>query len=143
MKKILTILIFSSILVSCQLTPKNDIAPLKIQCEVYYQSSTNVEEQTQKSTSIFELSAENSNHVETYSDMSVKAKFSDDDFEGRTLSITISDPTTGLQLASHLYQFQKETLPSNEFVGGHGFTGLSYVYHPLALSEIQYFCFIN
>ena len=135
--------VFSSILTSCQLSPENDDAPLQIQCEVYYQTSSNVAGKAQKSTSIFELSAENGKHIETLSDMTIQAQYFDDDFEGRTLSITISDSTTELQLASHLYQFQKDTPPSNEFIGGHGFTGLSYVYHPLESSEIQYFCNAN
>jgi hypothetical protein len=28
----------------------------------------------------------------------------------------------------------------NQFIGGHGFTGLVYVYHPSSDAELQYFC---
>jgi hypothetical protein len=28
----------------------------------------------------------------------------------------------------------------DQFIGGHGFTGLAYVFHPASGGEIQYFC---
>jgi hypothetical protein len=39
-----------------------------------------------------------------------------------------------------LYQFIPEAELRDQFAGGHGFTGLTYVHHPTSSAELQYFC---
>ena len=41
---------------------------------------------------------------------------------------------------SQLYQLPLDSGPSNQFVGGHGFTGLNYSYHPDSSAELQFWC---
>jgi hypothetical protein len=140
MKKIIFPLSILFLFVSCQSALSNSTDSFQIHCEVYYQTSLDTDGQAQSSTSIFELTAEDGEYIENFSDTSVTAHYLDDEYEGRTLQIIISDTTSGRQLVSNLYQFQNNLVPTNEFSGGHGFTGLSYVYHPQKPSEIQYFC---
>ena len=59
--------------------------------------------------------------------------------EGRFLKVFLTTPD-GEPLSEHLYQMSKFELPSNEFHGGHGFTGLAYVYDPSSQTEVQYWC---
>ena len=52
---------------------------------------------------------------------------------------------TGLTepLTSQLYQLPQDSGPADQFVGGHGFTGLTYVYHPDSGAELQYWCAVG
>jgi hypothetical protein len=43
-------------------------------------------------------------------------------------------------LTSQLYQLPQDSGPVDQFSGGHGFTGLNYVYHPDSGAELQYWC---
>ena len=60
--------------------------------------------------------------------------------EGRSLRVAVLTAGTGEELSSQLYQMSKTERPQNEFVGGHGFTGLAYAFHPTSRSELQYWC---
>lgn len=68
------------------------------------------------------------------------AHYQDDQFEGRTLVIAVNAVDTERQLNGQLYQMDRQQGTRNQFVGGHGFTGLAYVYHPESQAELQYFC---
>jgi len=118
--------------------PQGDVAA--IDCEAYYRSSATSQGQAQSSTAIFELSPDKKEWSEPFADMTLLAAYHDDEYEGRGLQIAVSDPGSGRQLASNLYQFQADKFPTNQFEGGHGFTGLAYVYHPDSPSELQFFC---
>ena len=59
--------------------------------------------------------------------------------EGRFLKISLTT-SDGEPLSEHLYQMLKTELPANEFSGGHGFTGLAYMYDPSSQTEVQYWC---
>ena len=41
---------------------------------------------------------------------------------------------------STLYQLPLNSGPQNQFVGGHGFTGLTYSYQPESGAELQFWC---
>lgn len=43
-------------------------------------------------------------------------------------------------IVSHLYQLERDRGPEDQFVGGHGFTGLNYAYDPMSGAELQYWC---
>ena len=58
--------------------------------------------------------------------------------EPGALSIRVQSRSSGKPVASGLYQFL-EPGPSNQFNGGHGFTGLVYAYLASG-AELQYFC---
>ena len=46
-------------------------------------------------------------------------------------------------LHSTLFQLETDSGPQNQFVGGHGFTGLNYSYTPGSNAELQYFCTVD
>ena len=53
-----------------------------------------------------------------------------------SLHLQIYDAESGNSITSVLYQFGEP--PENRFDGGHGFTGLHYVYHPESEAELQF-----
>jgi len=60
--------------------------------------------------------------------------------EGRSLRVSVMVADSGAELSSQLYQMSKTEHPQNEFIGGHGFTGLAYAFHPTSRTELQYWC---
>lgn len=58
----------------------------------------------------------------------------------RSLRLWVSDGTVAAVFHSQLYQFHPDSGPQNQFVGGHGFTGLTYSYHPTSQAELQFWC---
>ena len=75
--------------------------------------------------------------------MAFAATFLSDVGEGQSLSIVVSNSTTGAELTRGLYQLDPQIGLRDQFIGGHGFTGLAYVYHPASGSEVQYFCLVG
>lgn len=73
-------------------------------------------------------------------DLSMAATLSDDEFEGRSFSISIFS-TDGTVSTSVLYQVAPGTRPINEFWGQHGFTGLHSVREPASGETVQWACF--
>ena len=92
------------------------------------------------SGSILTLSTAGDQGSQAFDDMAFGATFVSDAGEGQSLSIVVSDSDTGAELARGLYQFDRQAGVRDQFIGGHGFTGLAYVFHPASGSEIQYFC---
>jgi hypothetical protein len=68
----------------------------------------------------------------------VRASLVMDVGEGRSLLVDVVDRSARRTVTKALYQFGA-TGPLNQFLGGHGFTGLVYVYLPKG-HELQYFC---
>jgi hypothetical protein len=66
-----------------------------------------------------------------------------DQFEGQSLSISITDLDNRVELNRYLYQLDRSKGLVNQFIGGHGFTGLNYVFHPNGESEMQFFCSVR
>ena len=64
----------------------------------------------------------------------------DDRYEGRTLIAYVYSTSTGKLIEETLFQLDRQKGPLNQFVGGHGFTGLHYVYAPDSAAELQYWC---
>ena len=66
--------------------------------------------------------------------------YSDDRYDGRTVVAYVYSASTGKLLAETLFQFDRQQAVANQFRGGHGFTGLHYVYAPDSDAELQYIC---
>jgi len=58
----------------------------------------------------------------------------------RNLRVWVTDAADTAVYHSTLYQLPLDSGPQNQFVGGHGFTGLSYSYAPDSSAELQYWC---
>jgi hypothetical protein len=61
----------------------------------------------------------------------------------RSLRISITPTDREAELTAQLYQISKTEALQNQFIGGHGFTGLHYVYHPDSGAELQYWCVVQ
>jgi hypothetical protein len=84
--------------------------------------------------------------------MSARITYFDDGYETPVFNVVVRSPGSG-DIAAKSYQLQRlgeqggpdtqggdAGKPENEFVGGHGFTGLGYVFDPDSKAEVQYFC---
>lgn len=58
----------------------------------------------------------------------------------RALRLWVTPTGTEQVLVTQLYQLPQDAGPTNQFAGGHGFTGLSYAYDPVSGAELQYWC---
>jgi len=110
--------------------------PDTISCEVYYRPAAGA---SLDGTNLALSTAGDQGSLE-FDDMAFEAVFLSDAGEGQSLSIVVTDTTAGAELTRGLYQFDSQNGLANQFIGGHGFTGLAYVYHPTSTSELQYFC---
>lgn len=63
--------------------------------------------------------------------------------EGGSLLVDASLPDGGALIARDLYQFVPDDPPRNDFGGGHGFTGLNYIYPPGTTAEGQFLCTVD
>ena len=85
----------------------------------------------------------NERKAETFAAMSFEAFYQEDEFEGQALAIVVGDLEAGREISRQLYQFDPQNPPENQFIGGHGFTGLNYVFHPGSNAELQYYCRVS
>jgi hypothetical protein len=69
--------------------------------------------------------------------LTLQVAYQGDAPEGRNVSVVVSTPD-GQPLVRDLYQFTDGGELSREFAGGHGFTGLQYVFHEGA--SLQVWC---
>jgi hypothetical protein len=108
-----------------------------ISCEVFYRSSAGGALEAAPENP---LSEENVQNIIEFDNMAFEAHYQVDQYEGQALYISVIDLETGDELSRQLYQFDSQDPPKNQFIGGHGFTGLNYAYHPKSPAEMQYFC---
>ena len=108
-----------------------------IVCEVYYRSTSG---QSLQAAPLINFSEGSHSETLTFDTMVFEAHFQDDEYEGRALSIAVTDMDTGSDITRQLYQFDRQNPVENQFVGGHGFTGLNYAFQPGTSAEIQFFC---
>jgi hypothetical protein len=66
--------------------------------------------------------------------------YSNDGYEGRSIVTYVYSTSTGKLIERSLFQLHRDKAPVHQFIGGHGFTGLHYVYAPDSPAELQYFC---
>ena len=111
-----------------------------IVCEVFYRPTAG---QGIKAAPQMTFTGGNAQQSQEFENMAFEARFQDDQFEGRALYIVVTDLETGAELTRQLYQFDAENPVENQFIGGHGFTGLNYVFHPHSSAEMQFFCHVQ
>lgn len=73
-------------------------------------------------------------------DLNVDLNLLDSEHAGRTFSLTIYKADSSV-LSTGIYQMSRHQLPTNEFAGQHGFTGLNWVKDPAVQANLQYSCF--
>ncbi len=121
-------------------TDEQAAAPLGIACQAFYRPSVG---QRPDDGTVINLGGHGDSGTATYADMVFDAQLSDDPGEGPSLLISVTAKDSGGRILSQLYQIDRAKGLRNQFVGGHGFTGLAYVYHPASTAELQYFCGVD
>ena len=111
-----------------------------IVCEVYYRPGAGV---GLRAAPLITFSEGIDRKTAEFDSMVFEAQFQDDDYEGRALSIAVTDRETGTEITRQLYQFDRQNPVENQFIGGHGFTGLNYIFQPDSSSEMQFFCSVK
>jgi hypothetical protein len=76
-----------------------------------------------------------------FADLSLHGQYSAGEKDNeRALRLWVTEAGETAELTAQLYQLEPSGGPQNQFVGGHGFTGLNYVYHPVTGAELQFWC---
>ena len=131
------------LVVACRPSPEGSgagsAAPVSIECQVFYRAAMG-ESFAESSVT---LAAGGDRGAVEHDDLRFDAQYRADEYEGHALSISVTDQDGGEELVRQLYQIDRAKGLVNQFVGGHGFTGLVYVYHPGSAAEMQYFCLVR
>lgn len=117
-----------------------------ISCTAAYRAS--VEQGIEREETI-EFGATDSEQSIGFTDMVFHAAYNAGEADNeRNLRVWVTDasaslsPSAGAAAVYHatLYQLPVDSGPRNQFVGGHGFTGLNYSYQPDSGAELQFWC---
>ncbi len=111
-----------------------------IVCEVFYRSSA---VGSLEAAPLITFSEGSDLKVLEFDTTVFEAQLQEDDYEGRALRIAITDLASGDEITRQLYQFDTQNPVENQFVGGHGFTGLNYIFQPDSSAEMQFFCSVE
>lgn len=103
-----------------------------ILCEFYYRASNEVTSDTEEAVLEFqeemlEVGPDEDKNVDL-GNMTLSVFYDDDQFEGSTVQVRVDAGET--RLFSTLYQLRDGKLPTNQFVGDHGFTGVDVLDRP-------------
>jgi hypothetical protein len=112
-------------------------ASLDIECQAFYRPSVG---QAPDEGTVISLGEHGDRGTAEYADMVFEAQLSDDPGEGPALVISVMAKDSRAEILRQLYQIDRVKGLHNQFVGGHGFTGLIYTYHPASGAELQHFC---
>jgi hypothetical protein len=110
---------------------------LDLECQAFYRSSVG---QAPDGGTTVQLSGHGDHGTAEYRDMVFDVRLSDDPGEGPSLIISVAAKDSDAQILRQLYQIDRVKGLQDQFVGGHGFTGLAYAYHPTSGAELQFFC---
>lgn len=113
--------------------------PESIHCQFFYRSSERKSHELKQGVTL----KKNTPVKIKQGEFRITASYMDYEGDSPGLIITVKHATTGKKLSHTLYQFESLSNLRNEFSGGHGFTGLHYIYAPNSEAELQYFCTIE
>jgi hypothetical protein len=109
-----------------------------ITCNTAYRSGVSTPIEREESLSFGD---EDAQQTINFRDLAFHAQyFSGELNHERALRLWVTETGETAELISQLYQLQLESGPVDQFIGGHGFTGLNYVYHPETGAELQFWC---
>lgn len=119
---------------------QGDGAPLpeRVVCHAFYRADDTGAGQREETLELPRSDGlQGSERTVEFEEMSLTAVYRADAPEGRSVRVEVRG-AEGADLATGLYQFGSPPPQDIAFVGGHGFTGLSYVHHGEAV--LQYWC---
>ena len=109
----------------------------EIQCHTAYRSNPGGPIETETEVTLTDSDGQQDAN---FGDLDFHAQYGDGQGDGeRSLRLGVSPAGKSDTLTSILFQLPLDGGPQNQFVGGHGFTGLHYVYHPDG-AELQFWC---
>ncbi|MEZ4644543.1 MAG: hypothetical protein R3E31_17720 [Chloroflexota bacterium] len=117
-----------------------------IVCTVAYRSSVEVGIEREETLTFTDADAE---QAVAFTAMTFHAAYDAGGADNeRNLRVWVTDTSAALSTSaaetavyhSTLFQLEADRGPVNQFVGGHGFTGLNYSYAPGSTAELQYWC---
>ncbi len=121
-----------------------DKQDIEIVCNFFYRSSASAAKSERKRFTI-KVPIVKGAAPEIALNISEKVEFKDltsvANANYNSLSIHFQSADTKKAIASLLYQFADK--PDNRFAGGHGFTGLHYIYHPESGAELQFWAVVK
>ncbi|MFC2079111.1 hypothetical protein ACFLSZ_03940 [Candidatus Bipolaricaulota bacterium] len=130
----------TALVTGCSPSPEEaggqSVVPVSIDCRMFYRASAS----ESLSESVITLTTNADREVVAFDDMEFNAQYWDDESEGRSFLISVTSLDTGDEIVRQLYQMDRGKSLNNQFIGGHGFTGLIYVYHSSSTAELQCFC---
>lgn len=115
-------------------------ASFAVACTTAYRASVSAPPGEQ---AVLLLDRENRQQMVAYEDLELLARLDDEaavDRTGWTLRVVVRMVGEENVMQATLYQLPLDGLPINQFRGGHGFTGLTYAYHPVSNAELQFWC---
>ncbi|WP_420630282.1 hypothetical protein [Candidatus Leptofilum sp.] len=133
------LILCGSLLVACSgrgeaVVPKAEM----IRCTAAYRASVAQSIEREESVTFTNSNAEK---AVVFADMVFHAVYSDGEADNeRALRLWVTDGTDTAVYHTTLYQLPFDSGPQNQFVGGHGFTGLHYSYAPDSSAELQFWC---
>jgi len=120
------------------------VVPVTLRCQFFYRESnepgpgeSDDDPKFVHTEKVLSVAAGQQNEV-TLGKVTLRAAQNGEKAAGGAFNIFAS--ADGRQLASWLYQFDLADPPRDQFVGGHGFTGLVYLTHPTAGGDYQFMC---
>jgi hypothetical protein len=141
---LILLILLALLLTACrtQITPPAGTSSLVIECLVAYRTGVSADHELEET---FTLSEEATTLDRTFGELIFHSQYwpgNQAPFE-HALQIRVTTADGDHELVSQLFQFLQDEPVRNQFSGDHGFSGLSYVYHPANGSELQYSCRIK
>ena len=141
MRKILFLILLLLSLAACggnSTATSQPIKSMSIACTAAYRADVSQPIEREETLTFGDADAEQSI---AFADMVFHAAYSAGKVDNeRALRLWVTDVTDTAVYQTQLYQLEPDSGPQNQFVGGHGFTGLSYSYHPMSSAEMQFWC---
>lgn len=139
LKTLTTLFILSFLLAACGGTPVAEPPSADmIRCTAAYRSATTQPLEQEETLTFTNTSAE---QTAVFTTMTLHTAYNSGTADNeRNLRVWVTDTAETTTYHSTLYQFPLDSGPQNQFVGGHGFTGLTYSYAPDSTAELQFWC---
>lgn len=137
-----TLFAFGILLTGCGTTPAAEPPQAEtIRCTAAYRSATTQPIEQEETLTFTHTSAE---QTAVFTDLIFHAAYNSGTADNeRNLRVWVTDGSDSFIYHTTLYQLPLDSGPQNQFVGGHGFTGLNYSYTSNSSSELQYWCEAN
>ncbi|MCB8975936.1 MAG: hypothetical protein H6657_00725 [Ardenticatenaceae bacterium] len=113
----------------------------QIICTAAYRSSVEVGIEREETLTFSDVDDEQSI---AFADMTFHAAYRTGAADNeRNLRVWVTDAADTAVYHTTLFQLVPNSGPQDQFVGGHGFTGLNYSYAPDSTAELQYWCAVE